>query len=224
MKTALVTLALATSGAASAGQEEAKETIEYTYDPLGRLVVVKHSGVINAGQAHSICYDAAGNRTIYKSSSTGVVASCPPPTTPTPTPTPGPTNGAPNAAADTGSVEVCSTSTVHALNNDSDPDGDALVITSVTGTSYVSGWISPTGTVNLGAGSNIIASTILTYTISDGNGGTDTGSINVEVVDGPECPSTDAAAEEPLEVPSEAPAESLSEDSGPNPTAEVSSK
>ena len=54
----------------------ADETQTYTYDALQRLISVKYSGTINAGQAHSICYDPAGNRSRYRSSSTGVVATC----------------------------------------------------------------------------------------------------------------------------------------------------
>lgn len=54
----------------------ADETQAYTYDVLGRLIAVQYSGTINAGQAHSICYDAAGNRTTYKSDSAGALASC----------------------------------------------------------------------------------------------------------------------------------------------------
>ena len=54
----------------------AEETQAYTYDALQRLIAVRYSGTINAGQAHSICYDPAGNRSRYRSSSTGVVATC----------------------------------------------------------------------------------------------------------------------------------------------------
>src|SRR3546814_15033576 len=66
----------------------AGETISYSYDALGRLVAVQSSGSINNNQAHSICYDPSGNRTQYKSSSTGTLATC---STPTPSPTPTPT-------------------------------------------------------------------------------------------------------------------------------------
>ena len=54
----------------------ASETITYTYDALGRLVVTKSTGSINNNQTHSICYDKAGNRVNYSANSTGVSASC----------------------------------------------------------------------------------------------------------------------------------------------------
>lgn len=54
----------------------ASETITYTYDALARLVKTQSSGTINNNQTHSICYDKAGNRITYQSSSTGVPAAC----------------------------------------------------------------------------------------------------------------------------------------------------
>lgn len=41
----------------------ATETITYGYDAIGRLVVVSHSGDVNAGQQTSYSYDLADNRT-----------------------------------------------------------------------------------------------------------------------------------------------------------------
>lgn len=52
------------------------ETQTYTYDELGRLKAVQYSGALNNGAAHSLCYDPAGNRTQYKSSAAGALASC----------------------------------------------------------------------------------------------------------------------------------------------------
>ena len=64
----------------------AAEEKKYTYDTRGRLVVQKSTGDVNNNQTHTICYDRAGNRTLYDSHSTGTPASCP-----TPSPTPSPT-------------------------------------------------------------------------------------------------------------------------------------
>jgi hypothetical protein len=61
----------------------ADETQVYEYDALGRLVTVQYSGTANPTLAHSLCYDPAGNRTVYKASAAGTLATCPP--TPTPT-------------------------------------------------------------------------------------------------------------------------------------------
>lgn len=52
------------------------ETQTYTYDALGRLIAITSSGTINNGQKRSICYDPAGNRTEYKSDSTGSGLAC----------------------------------------------------------------------------------------------------------------------------------------------------
>ena len=41
----------------------AQETITYTYDALGRLVQVSHSGNVNAGQVTTYTLDSADNRT-----------------------------------------------------------------------------------------------------------------------------------------------------------------
>lgn len=55
----------------------ASETQTYSYDELARLTAVQYSGTINNGQAHSLCYDPAGNRTKYKSDAAGIIATCP---------------------------------------------------------------------------------------------------------------------------------------------------
>jgi hypothetical protein len=70
-------------------------TRTYAYDALGRLTAVTVSGGQNNGEAHSICYDSAGNRTQYGSTSNGVLAACagsalPPPPPPPPLPPPPP--------------------------------------------------------------------------------------------------------------------------------------
>lgn len=58
------------------GQAQASETQTYVYDELGRLISVTHSGTINSSLKASYCLDAAGNRTQYKSDSTGGGVSC----------------------------------------------------------------------------------------------------------------------------------------------------
>jgi len=49
--------------ALSAGQASAQETTSYTYDELGRLVTVTHSGSVNNGVQTAYTLDAADNRT-----------------------------------------------------------------------------------------------------------------------------------------------------------------
>lgn len=83
------TLALIAGAIPAAGIAE--ETVTYTYDALGRLVVVRASGSVNANTVRSLCYDAADNRTEYRASTVGASTSCSGVPTPTPTPTPSPT-------------------------------------------------------------------------------------------------------------------------------------
>lgn len=65
----------------------ASENVTYAYDALGRLVKVQSSGSVNNNVAHSLCYDATGNRVTYASSTAGATATCAPTPAPTPTPT-----------------------------------------------------------------------------------------------------------------------------------------
>lgn len=44
---------------------QAAETTTYTYDALGRVTGVSHSGGDNDGMATTLSYDPAGNRTQY---------------------------------------------------------------------------------------------------------------------------------------------------------------
>lgn len=55
---------------------QASETKTYTYDALGRLVLVKSTDDVNNNQAYSYCYDKAGNRIRYVANQTGTPANC----------------------------------------------------------------------------------------------------------------------------------------------------
>jgi len=87
----------------------------------------------------------------------------------------------PDAVDDNASVaEDSGANTVNVLTNDSDPNGDALTITAVTQGLH--------GSVAIGAGNvtytpaaNYHGSDSFTYTIDDGNGGTDTATVFVTV-------------------------------------------
>lgn len=63
------------------GAALAQETINFSYDPLGRLTGSTITGGPNTGRVTGTCFDPAGNRTRYDVKSP----------TPTPTPTPCPT-------------------------------------------------------------------------------------------------------------------------------------
>jgi YD repeat-containing protein len=181
--------ALATSALALASAASASETITYNYDALGRLATVKHSGDVNAGQAHSLCYDRAGNREIYKSSAAGTLADCP---TQTPTPTPTPSNSAPVARRDAATLGVFCNLAVAVLGNDYDDDGDDLTITGATSDAYVTAVVPSTKKyIDLWAGHRATTTPVVVpYTISDGNGGTATGYIDVTVTAANSCQGT----------------------------------
>ena len=94
-----------------------------------------------------------------------------------------PVNKAPNANDDSSSTQ-CSAITINVLGNDTDPDGDALSIVSVSGASLGSavasgGQIVYTPSNTCGKGNTGLDS--FTYTISDGNGHTDTATVSVDV-------------------------------------------
>jgi len=65
-------LILAWGTALAPAAAQAGETQTYTYDELGRLTAVQYSGTVNNGQAHSLCYVPAGNRTKYKCTGTRI--------------------------------------------------------------------------------------------------------------------------------------------------------
>ncbi|MDB5425721.1 MAG: thrombospondin [Phenylobacterium sp.] len=67
------------------------------------------------------------------------------------------------------------------LNNDSDPEGDALTITSVQGGTNGSAVLNADGTVTFTPTGNYNGPASFTYTISDGHGGTATAAVNVDV-------------------------------------------
>ncbi len=159
---------------------QAGETQTYTYDELGRLTAVQYSGTVNNGQAHSLCYDPAGNRTKYKSDAAGVIANC---------------NGGggggggqpPVAVNDSTSASRCQTKTVNVTSNDSDPDGHLplTVIAASIGAMDASPSLpaSVTFTAPDAAGTFPI-----TYTIQDTSGATANGTLSVTVSSSPLCP------------------------------------
>ena len=100
-----------------------------------------------------------------------------------PSPTPG--GSPPVAVDDTVSTPENTSIVINVLDNDSDPDGDTLVIESVTevsspfkGTLQISGGGT---TVTYAPKSNDTGTYTFSYTISDGNGGTDTAMVTVVV-------------------------------------------
>jgi CSLREA domain-containing protein len=92
-------------------------------------------------------------------------------------------NAPPDAVDDAASFEVNSgVHTINVLVNDTDPDFDALTITSVTQGTH--GTVVNNGTsVSYTANPNFVGSDTFTYTIDDGHAHTDTATVKVTVVD-----------------------------------------
>ncbi len=69
------------------------------------------------------------------------------------------------------------------LANDSDPDGDPLTVTSAVSDNGATVVINPDGTLDYTSPAGFEGTDLITYTIDDGNGGTDTGVVRVSVRD-----------------------------------------
>jgi hypothetical protein len=64
------------AAAGFAAPAAAGEVKSYTYDALGRLVVVQSAGTVNDGEVDSLCYDRAGNRKSFRSNNAGGIVNC----------------------------------------------------------------------------------------------------------------------------------------------------
>jgi len=95
----------------------------------------------------------------------------------------GTTNTAPVAVNDSASTAAGSSVTIPALSNDYDADGDSL---SITGTSGVNGSAQISGgNIIFTPNTGFSGTETFNYAISDGKGGSDTGSISVSVAAAP---------------------------------------
>jgi hypothetical protein len=91
-------------------------------------------------------------------------------------------NRAPVAVSDTANVSKNGSVTVYVLSNDSDPDGDPLKITGISGTYTGSATIAANGTaITYKSTAGFTGTTQFAYTISDGRGGTATATLRVDV-------------------------------------------
>ncbi len=161
---------------ASPGQ--ASETVTYTYDALGRLVSASSAGTVNNGLANSLCYDAAGNRTQYRSSAAGSLADCTAP------PPPPPGNQPPVANPDSLSAPKCVARSVNVIANDTDPDGHIpLTLTAVN-----QPWAFVESSTTVGMTTpDTNGSYVITYTVADTLGATANGILTVTVTGSQQC-------------------------------------
>lgn len=166
-------LALAAAGLALAPAAQANETITYTYDALGRLVAAQHSGTVNNGRADSLCYDAAGNRALYKSSPAGSMTAC------ATQPPPGPLNQPPVAVADTMTALRCAVRTANVIANDTDPENDTPLELIGVGPEWDWAYVED-GVVKMTT-PNANGYFPITYIVADALGATATGTLHVTV-------------------------------------------
>ncbi len=92
-----------------------------------------------------------------------------------------PTNDAPVAGNDAQIVAMDQASSFEVLGNDSDIDGDELIITSLSDPAQGSASFNPGGTITYVPAPGYEGPDLFTYTIADGAGGTATGQVDIEV-------------------------------------------
>ena len=149
-------VAVGFSGSGFLSSATAFDTVSYRYDALGRLKSV----IYGNGRAIQYSYDATGNRTTR-------VVSVP--------------NMPPVAVDDTVVFDIFETAYVYPLTNDTDPDEDLLTVTDYSSNSLASTVIYNEALKRFSITSTLGGSFSVSYTISDGRGGTDTAIIRVTV-------------------------------------------
>lgn len=97
-----------------------------------------------------------------------------------------PPNQPPVANADSMSVKICESGSKIVTANDTDPDGDPITLTAVTSSAYVEAYVASSTTVGVTA-YGTPGTTQVTYTISDGRGGTANGTLAITVLNGTGC-------------------------------------
>ncbi len=101
-----------------------------------------------------------------------------------------PVNDLPKANRDTLTVrEDSPVATVDVLANDTDPDGDKLLVVNATQGGYGSVTIGTDSTLAYAPGRNFSGTDMFMYTLSDGKGGTDKGTVSVTVEPVNDAPS-----------------------------------
>lgn len=106
--------------------------------------------------------------------------------------------GAPTAADDTATVTEDSSVNIAVLANDTDPQNDALTVQSVTQGTNGTVQIETNGTVTYTPDADFNGTDSFTYTVDDGNGGADTGTVNVTVNAANDAP---IAADDTFDLP-----------------------
>lgn len=102
-----------------------------------------------------------------------------------------PATEAPVAVDDSLTTDEDTQGQVDVLGNDTDVDGDALSVTGSTNGAHGTVSCLPAGTCTYVPAANYAGADAFTYTVSDGNGGTDTGTVSVTVTPENDAPVAD---------------------------------
>ena len=105
-------------------------------------------------------------------------------------------NQAPAAADDTATTDEDAAATIAVLGNDSDADGDALTLATVSSPAHGTATANADGTISYTPAANYSGADSFSYTISDGQGGSATAAVSVTVTGVNDAPvaADDAAA------------------------------
>jgi chitinase len=166
-------------------------TLPGTIDAMWNAKVVGRAGTryVVAPEDWAKTIPAGGSVTIGFNSSPGGIAATdfaftpaggtsPPPVSPPP---PAAANRAPVAAADSTAAVAGQLVTVSVLMNDSDPDGDPLRVTGVGRPMNGTAVVNADNTVSYTPNAGFTGTDSFTYVVSDGRGGTATGTVTVGV-------------------------------------------
>ena len=113
-----------------------------------------------------------------------------------------PVNDDPEANDDTATVEEDGSTVIPVLDNDTDVDGDPLTVTDADAPNGTV-TINPDGTLTYEPDPDFTGEDTITYTVDDGNGGTDTATVTVTVTpvnDAPEAADDTAETDEDTPV------------------------
>ena len=90
-------------------------------------------------------------------------------------------NSPPVAKNDSGSTSANTAVTIAVLTNDTDPDGDSLSVTTISGVSNGTAKLNSNGTISFTPASGYSGTTGFSYSISDGKGGSASAQVSVSV-------------------------------------------
>jgi len=105
-------------------------------------------------------------------------------------------NDKPIKNKDTATTNEDSPVDIAVLSNDTDPDGNSLVVSSVADAPHGSTSVNPDGTIRYTPDPDYNGTDSFTYTISDGAGGSATGTVNVTIIPVNDAPTIAPVADQ----------------------------